>query len=222
MLKLARERLEIFRYRPYTLYFIGTTVSLIGTGMQFIANSWLALELTDANYSVALLLGISSIPGILFSPVLGVFVDRIDRKLLAATMDLFRGVILLSVPLLWWFKYLQPWHLYLMAFLVALGDIVYSPSAKALIVEVIPQKMLLTANSTTSVANQIGSLVGAGSAGLIIAMFSPIAVMVINAGTFFFSAFCILGMPKMRIVPMDVVSKAKGWRFFFCRNERRD
>lgn len=202
-------QLYIFKYRAYILYFTGTTVSRVGTEMQLIANNWLIIEMTNTSYSVALLLIFSSIPSVLLSPVFGVFVDQMERKLLAITTDMFRAVVLLFVPLLWWFDMLLPWHLYLMAFLVAIGDEIYEPSTKALIVEVIPTELLLIANSTTAIAIQIGWLVGAGSAGTIVTLFSPIAVMIINSVTFLFSAFCILSIPKKHIFSIDVVSKAK-------------
>ncbi|UOE77176.1 MFS transporter [Parageobacillus thermoglucosidasius] len=102
MNKLIRERFEILRQRPFLFYFIGTTVSMFGTGMQFIANSWLAIKLTRASFSVAVVLVCAAIPGILLSPFIGVFVDRWDRRLLSVYMDLFRAAIVLTIPIFWW------------------------------------------------------------------------------------------------------------------------
>ena len=215
MMTLVRERLGIFSSSSFKIYFFGTTISQLGTGMQFIANSWLAIEMTKANYSVALVLICSAIPGILLSPAIGVYVDRMDRKLLASAMDVFRAIILLFVALLWWLGLLQAWHLYLMAFLVAMGDEIHKGSIRALICEVVPKKDLLSANSTTSIANQIGSVVGAGSAGALIALFSPTIIMLINACSFFVAAICTLNMRRKRIEPTAQTNKIKGWRSFF-------
>jgi DHA3 family macrolide efflux protein-like MFS transporter len=214
MYQLIRERFEIFRHRPYLFYFIGTTVSMFGTGMQFIANSWLAMELTGASFSVAVVLVCSAVPGIVLSPFVGVFVDRWDRRWLSVCMDFFRAVILLAVPILWWMGQLQAWHLYVMAFFIALGDQVYNPSTMALIREVIPKEILLSANSFSSIANQIGGLVGAGAAGLIIAYFSPMVIMIVNAGTFIFSAICLLAMRRGVIKPVRSNGKGGTWKKF--------
>lgn len=189
-------RLEIFRQRAYALYFLGTTVSMIGTGMQFVANTWLALQLVQANYAVAVILICSSLPGVLLSPLIGIIVDRFDRKFLAATMDLMRASVLFIVTAIWWLKLILPWYLYVMAFLIAIGDEVYKPSVLALVREIIPEDMLLTANATTGIANQIGALVGAGVSGIIIMIFSPVMILIINAVSFLFSATCILNMRK--------------------------
>lgn len=202
------QRLSLLKNRAYLFYFIGTTISFFGNGMQYLANSWLALEMTNANYSVGIVLICSALPGILLAPFSGVFVDWMNRKYLAAAMDLFRALILLSIPLLSWMGILNIWHVYLMAFLVAIGDLVFQPTIIALIREIIPKNLLLTANSTTQITAQVGSLIGAGSGGLIIAYFSPVWVMVINAATFLISCLCILAMPKSE---RSKSSEKKSW-----------
>lgn len=202
------QRIQLLKNRAYLLYFIGTTVSFFGTGMQFIANSWLALEMTNANYSVAIVLICSALPGIILSPFSGVFVDWLNRKYLAASMDFFRALVLLSIPLIAWFGELNIWHVYLMALLVAVGDMVFQPTVIALIREIIPKELLLVGNSTIQITAQVGSLIGAGLGGLIIAYFSPVWVMVLNAITFLVSCLCILAMPR---VVKAKSSDRKGW-----------
>ena len=68
------------RHRNFRLFFGGQTISLIGTWMTRIATSWLVYRLTGS----ALLLGTVSfagqIPTFLFSPLAGVWVDRLDRR----------------------------------------------------------------------------------------------------------------------------------------------
>ena len=65
--------------RNYRLFFIGQSISLIGTWMTRIATSWLVYRLTGS----AALLGIVSfagqIPMFFLGPVAGVWVDRWDR-----------------------------------------------------------------------------------------------------------------------------------------------
>lgn len=121
---------------------------MTGTGMQYIANGWLALQITHSNLSVALVLMASTVPGVLLAPIVGVYVDRLDRRILAASMDLFRACVLFGIPLLWWLHRLQPWHLYLMAFFPGVGDYTYNASVLGLIREVVPRDQLLLANST--------------------------------------------------------------------------
>jgi len=194
MNEFAANTLKVFRHRAYALYFMGNIVSWVGNSMQFIANSWLALELTGQAYSVAIVLIAYSVPGIILSPLIGVYIDRFDKKWFAAAMDIFRALVLFAVPILWWLHMLQPWHLYAMSFLLAVGDVTFSPTISALIREVVPQDVLLSANSYNSVALQIGSVMGAAVAGILVAVFSPLIVMIVNALSFLFSAICIISM----------------------------
>ncbi|MBW4082416.1 MFS transporter [Paenibacillus sp. S150] len=207
--KASLGRWSIFRFRPYLLYFIGHTISMLGTGMQFIATSWLAMELTGNSGAVAYVLIATSLPGILLSPLIGVYIDRFDRKWIAVLMDVFRAAVLVGIPVLWWQGLLEPWHLYTASFLVSLGDEVYTPAAMSLIREVLPPKALLYANSTNTIAMQAGALVGAALGGVIISLSSSVTVMLINAGSFLISGIFIVRIRKGLVIPSKAGSTIK-------------
>src|SRR4051795_8600740 len=81
--------LRALHHRNYRLFFMGQTVSLIGTWMTRIATSWLVYRLTGS----ALLLGLvgfaGQIPSFLLAPFAGVLVDRWNRhRLLVVTQIL--------------------------------------------------------------------------------------------------------------------------------------
>jgi len=68
------------RHRNFRLFFVGQTISLVGTWMTRVATSWLVYRLTHS----AMLLGTVSfagqIPTFLFAPFAGVWIDRLDRR----------------------------------------------------------------------------------------------------------------------------------------------
>jgi hypothetical protein len=68
------------RHRNFQLFFSGQLISLIGTWMQSVAQSWLVYRLTGS----ALLLGAvgfaSQIPVFLFAPLGGITADRFNRR----------------------------------------------------------------------------------------------------------------------------------------------
>src|SRR6516162_2811862 len=67
--------LRSLRHRNYRLFFMGQSLSLIGTWMTQVATSWLVYRLTNS----ALLLGLvgfsGQIPALLLAPFGGVWVD---------------------------------------------------------------------------------------------------------------------------------------------------
>src|SRR5215813_7204975 len=75
-----RTTFRALKHRNFQLFFSGQLISLIGTWMQTIAESWLVYRLTGS----ALLLGsvgfAAQIPVFLFAPLGGIVADRANRQ----------------------------------------------------------------------------------------------------------------------------------------------
>jgi MFS transporter, DHA3 family, macrolide efflux protein len=186
--------LELLKNTNYRLLVLGWGISAIGNGMQFIASSWLATELSGKGYAAALVLIAQTLPGLLLAPFLGVFIDRLERRRLAAFLDFFRAAGLMLVPLVYWFGNPQAWHLYAMTLVVALADSLYWATRGALVREVVPPDKLLEANTISMTTVQLGMIVGASASGFIIAAASPVTVMLLNTATYLISGILTLLM----------------------------
>ncbi len=184
--------LELLKNLNFRFLLSGWGISAIGNGMQFIAVSWLATELSGKGYAAALVLIAQTIPGLLLAPFLGVFIDRLERRRLAAFLDFFRAFGLLIVPLVYWFATPVAWHLYVMTFVVALADSLYWTTRSALVREVIPKDKLLEANTISMTTVQLGMIIGASASGFIIAAASPVTVMLLNTITYIVSGVLTL------------------------------
>ncbi len=80
--------LRAFRHRNYRLYFFGQLVSLIGTWMQAVAQSWLVYRLTGSAQALGEITFAEQIPMFFLTPVAGALADRYDRrKLLLVTQS---------------------------------------------------------------------------------------------------------------------------------------
>src|SRR5258707_13462236 len=86
-------------HRNFRLYWIGQTISLIGTWMQQIGQGWLAFQLSDSAFIVGLVAAAGNLPILFFSLYAGVIVDRRDKLKLVTIAQ-----VLLSIQsaLLWW------------------------------------------------------------------------------------------------------------------------
>jgi MFS transporter, DHA3 family, macrolide efflux protein len=186
--------LELLKNSNYRLLVSGWGISAIGNGMQFIASSWLATELSGKGYAAALVLIAQTLPGLLLAPFLGVFIDRLERRRLAAFLDFFRAAGLMLVPLVYWFAKPEAWHLYAMTLVVALADSLYWATRGALVREVVPKEKLLEANTISMTTVQLGIIVGASASGFIIAAASPVTVMLLNTATYLISGVLTLLM----------------------------
>jgi MFS transporter, DHA3 family, macrolide efflux protein len=194
--------LELLKNFSFRLLISGWGISSIGNGMQFIAISWLATELSGKGYAAALVLIAQTIPGLLLAPFLGVFIDRLERRKLAAMLDFFRAVGLLIVPIVYWFGTPEAWHLYITTFIVALADSLYWATRGALVREIVPKDKLLEANTISMTTVQLGMILGASASGFIIAAASPVTVMLFNTVTYIVSGVLTLFM-RVEIKPIS-------------------
>lgn len=83
----------------YWKLWIASVVSNLGDGVSVIAYPWLASSLTRSPVQIAAVATITRLPWLLFALPAGVVTDRVDRRKLAAWMDVFRFVITLGVAL---------------------------------------------------------------------------------------------------------------------------
>src|ERR1700730_12888890 len=81
--KLAESRfrstIRALRHRNFRLFFAGQLISLIGTWMQTVAQSWLVYRLTGSSALLGSVTFASQIPVFLFSPIAGLVADRYSR-----------------------------------------------------------------------------------------------------------------------------------------------
>src|SRR5262247_979588 len=102
--------LRALDHRNYRLFFIGQSISLIGTWMTRIATSWLVYRLTGS----ALLLGVvgfaGQIPSFLLAPFAGVLVDRWSRHRLLVITQVLALSQSLAMAVLTMTGLIKMWH----------------------------------------------------------------------------------------------------------------
>src|SRR5262245_26221975 len=78
--------LRALNHRDFRLFWLGQSVSVVGSWMQSIGLSWLVLELTDSPLRLGLVSALQFGPLLFLSVIAGVIVDRSPkRRLLIGT-----------------------------------------------------------------------------------------------------------------------------------------
>jgi MFS family permease len=157
------------RHRNYRRFWIGYTVSLIGTWMRNVAQGWLALELTNDAFMVGLVGAVGNLPVLLLSLYGGVLADRYSKlRIVRSTQTL----LLVEAALMWWFTWsgriTVPWLLALATFagMVSAFDV---PARQSLQVELVGKEDLLDAIALNSSGFNLARIVGPAIAAFIIA-----------------------------------------------------
>jgi MFS family permease len=168
----------------YRRYFVGQSVSVIGTWMQRVAQDWLVLTLTGSGVA----LGIST--ALQFGPMLvlglwgGAVVDRVDRRRLIIATQAVQAVLAAVLAALTLSGLVELWMVYGLALALGLTTVLDSPARQALVGEMVEPADYVNAQALNSTVHNAGRLVGPAIAGLLIATTGVGIAFMVNALSF--------------------------------------
>jgi MFS family permease len=87
------------RVAPFVFLQLASFSSLISGSMVFIAIPWIALEITGSAASSGLVVALTSIPGLLLSPIIGSIIDKIGRKKTAIWVEVLTVLTSILIPI---------------------------------------------------------------------------------------------------------------------------
>ena len=88
-----RQMISSLRQRNYRLFFFGQLVSVAGTWMQTVAQSFVVLDLTHSGTQLGLTTAVRFLPMFLFGPLGGVFADRMDKRRVLYVTQTLAGLL---------------------------------------------------------------------------------------------------------------------------------
>lgn len=157
------------RHRNYRLFFCGQIISLIGTWMQTIAQSWLVYRLTKSSLLLGLVGFSSQIPVLLLAPLGGLLADRYSRHrtvIATQTASMLLAFILSALTLL---EQIQVWEVILLAALLGVVNAFDIPARQAFIVEMVVPEDLINAIALNSAMFNGARILGPAVAGITVA-----------------------------------------------------
>lgn len=159
-------------------------VSLIGTWIQAIAQSWLVFQLTNSAFLLGLVGFLSSIPVFLLSLFGGVAADRMNKKnILLFTQSAFM-LLAFFLATLTQMKLISAWQIMLFAVLNGMVMAFDAPSRQAVVMELVGREHLFNAIVLNSVAFNSSRIIGPALAGILIAGVGMSGCFYINAISF--------------------------------------
>ncbi|HDX9590355.1 TPA: MFS transporter [Bacillus pseudomycoides] len=171
-------------------------ISRLGDALYTFAIPWIAYELTGSAVVMSSLFATSVLPIVLFGPIVGVIVDRWNRRRLMWIADLGSMFLVGLIPVLHFWEVLQIWHLYVISFILAVLSMLFDVVTVTAIPFIAGQK-LTKANSAYQMVNQIASLVGPTLAGMIIAIIGGFNALWLNVFSFAATVIAVLLLPEL-------------------------
>lgn len=215
------EGLRALNHRDYRLYFVGLLVSMIGTWMQSVGQSWLIVQLTDSAFLLGLISTLQFTPTLLFALFGGVIADRLPkRRTLMVTQSILMGLAF-TLSALVYTGTVQYWHVALLAFLLGTTNTVDVPVRQAFTVEMVGGKQdLSNAVALNSAIFNGARLLGPAVAGLLIGKYGVALAFLLN-GISFLSIIGALyliraeGLPKPRAKKSVIADVRDGLSYTF-------
>ncbi len=159
-------------------------ISLIGTWVQVVAQSWLMFQLTNSVFLLGLVGFLSSIPIFLLSLFAGVLADRMNKKnILLFTQNAFMLLAFL-LALLTQMKLITPAQIMLLALLNGIVMAFDAPARQAVIADLVGKEHLLNAIALNSAAFNSARIIGPALAGILIAGIGMSGCFYINGVSF--------------------------------------
>ena len=192
--------------------------------MDQVTRGWLIYELTDSTVQLGLVRGVQALPILLLSPIAGSAADRYSRKMQILIAQIVDGAMFAALALLIFTGSIEPWHVYVTAFGMAIVQTFQQPARAAIIADVVPLHNLTNAIGLNSIIFNVARSTGPALAGVLIATFGTGGAYGAQAAFYLLATYWTLLLPRSLGAPGGSREKSahaasfgrsiiEGWKF---------
>lgn len=211
--------LRAFRNRYFRWFYYGQAVSLIGTWIQNIAQSWLIFKLTGSPAMLGAASFVNLIPGLVFSPLGGVVADRFDRRQIILTMLCLQAALALLLAILTLSEIVQIWHILVMGFFLGTSSAFEIPARQSMVFELVEREDLSNAIALNTTAFNATRVIGPGIAAVLVGLIGEGWCFLVNALSFvpviaglYFIRVTLSARIEHQAPPLNAI--VEGFRYF--------
>lgn len=199
----AFSALRVPRFRQF---FVGQSVSLMGSWIENVALGWLVYRLTGSMWLLGLVGFLGQIPTLFLTPIAGVFADRYNRRLVLLGLQCVPMMLSLTMAALIFTGYIAVWHIVVAALINGCVLAFDTPFRHAFLFDLVGERRYLAnavaMNSTmVNTARFLGPLLG----GVLIASVGEAWCFAINSGSY---VAIIVALGLMRVPPAPRPARA--------------
>jgi MFS family permease len=194
------------RHRNYRYFIGGQIVSLSGTWMQTVAQSWLVYRLTHSEFLLGTAIFCSQIAVFALGPLAGLAADRFSRHRLVVVTQTLMMIQALVLAWLTLSGRVQVWHVLALAVVLGAINAFDIPGRQSLLIQMTSKEDLLSAISLNSAVFNTARGVGPGIAGLLVAALGEGVCFLVNGISFLAVIGGLLAMKLPQFQPKAPVS----------------
>jgi MFS family permease len=183
----------VFRNGGFLRLWMSQAATQIGGNMVLFGLTVIVVDSTSSNTAVGLLILSYLVPAVLFSAVAGVYVDRIDRRVILVLTNVLRGVAYIALFLVGTNFPL----ILLLNFAISTISVFFAPAELAMIPVLVPRHLLLAANGIFTLTLNAAFALGFALLGpLVVNVANPEAVILVVASLYLLAAIFCFTLPS--------------------------
>jgi len=199
MTSRGRSTARSFRHRNYRLFYGGQLISLIGTWMQTVAQSWLVLTLTGNPFDLGLVAAAQFVPVLFLGLFGGVIADALPKK---RTLIAAQAVMMSLAFVLWAVTaagVVTVPMIIAIALLLGCANAVDMPVRQSFVVEMVGREDVANAVALNSAMFNAARIVGPAVAGITIAVVGIAPAFLLNGLSFVAVIGALLAMRDVEL-----------------------
>jgi len=161
--------LRALAHRNFQLFFGGQLISLIGTWMQTVAQSWLVYRLTGSSLLLGTVAFSSQFPVFLLAPLGGTIADRHNRHRIVIATQVSSMLLALILAVLTLSGRIEVWQIAVLGGLLGVVNAFDIPARQSFLVEMVGREDLMNAIALNSSMFNGARVMGPAIAGLLVA-----------------------------------------------------
>jgi MFS family permease len=177
--------LRVFDNRDFTLYWLGSIVSLLGDGIYFVAIAWEVYHLSNRPSALAYIGAAWTLPQLASLLFAGAISDRLDRRRVMMVASATSGLAIGGIAALTLLGAVTLWQLWILVAVHGVGVALFIPAAGAFVPEIVPAERLVEANVLRQFIRPLTlRLVGPALGGVLVAALGPGQAFLVDSLSF--------------------------------------
>ncbi|HGO1808628.1 TPA: MFS transporter [Staphylococcus aureus] len=189
--------MSLFRSLNFSLLFIGRIITNLGDSLYYVISMWLVYHLTHSSFYSGIAGFLILLPETL-QFMIGPIISRFSHKALLIYVQVIQSVLLLIIPILSLFGYLNIYILFICIFLSSVINQFNYPTHISLLPNIVDKRDLTKANSLMTIAYQGTDTIFNSISGLLLSFMGAMLLYIYNSFLFILVAiiFLFLKIPK--------------------------
>jgi len=207
LLQRTFRSLHIYNYR---LFFFGQVVSMSGTWMQSVAQSWLVLQLSGSSLDLGITVGLQFGPVLVLGAWAGALADRVDKRRLLIVTQSVAAALALILGVLTASDVVTVWMIWVLAGLTGCATALDMPSRQSFVYEMVGSDDLANAIGLNAVIINSSRIIGPAVGGILIAGVGVAPCFFFNAVSFVAVIVALSIMRRRELRPSKPVRREPG------------